>query len=446
MQLKYSEGDLLIQRETIDKEAEYILDRLKQVKTTDRTTIKKKIAMVLELNKKDLFDIPYIAYYKRIVFETELNQADIWKIFELDKEWIKFNENKKKIEKAFEVVKHYIDEPKYFPIEKRFIEGTYSNTELKDVEGFIEFIKEIFFEEVNTQKSLRENNITLRPLINSFAKNLKQYHPQIIKFAESFTISSYELATNLELIYSENKLTNIIVSENPSAKPSIKAFDFINNTYVQEIDVLKITCKFAALELSKHPYIRSFVRKLFFKNAKVFTEPTEKGKVELDIFHIFFKTKRIVGKPIDDFKNDLFLYMQEAENSDLIKILIDIDAGETQNIIEKIKRAYINCNASHDDQIVREWNLVREEVIKILIANYLLPDFINDARNELIVKAENYIAQECAKKFYSHIIMGPYKKIKEINEDEVNFLKRDENYVKVASVVLDNETKKVSPQ
>ena len=101
------------------------------------------------------------------------------------------------------------------------------------------------------------------------------------------------------------------------------------------------------------------------------------------------------------------------------------------------------------DQIVREWNMAREEIIKMLIMNFLTPDFILDAKAELLEKAEAFVIAECAKKFYSHIIQGPYKKGR-FNEEggdnveETNFLKRDENYVKVASIVFNADTRNVN--
>jgi len=50
---------------------------------------KLKIARVLEMYKRECFDIPYIALYRKTEYEQELNSKDVWRIFELDKEWVK---------------------------------------------------------------------------------------------------------------------------------------------------------------------------------------------------------------------------------------------------------------------------------------------------------------------------------------------------------------------
>ena len=60
---------------------------------------------VLELHKGNYDDIPYLATYKRNIYEMELTPKDVWKIFELDREWNKLFEMKQILTKAFENIK-----------------------------------------------------------------------------------------------------------------------------------------------------------------------------------------------------------------------------------------------------------------------------------------------------------------------------------------------------
>ncbi len=57
---------------------------------------KKKINTLLELFKKDFLDIPYIINYKYYLFEHEFQKNELWEIFELDTEYQKLLEFKKK--------------------------------------------------------------------------------------------------------------------------------------------------------------------------------------------------------------------------------------------------------------------------------------------------------------------------------------------------------------
>jgi hypothetical protein len=69
-------------------EADWILERMKTV-YENFSNVRKKIILVLDYYKKDYLDIPMIVYYRRMNYEPELSQKEIWKIFELDREWNK---------------------------------------------------------------------------------------------------------------------------------------------------------------------------------------------------------------------------------------------------------------------------------------------------------------------------------------------------------------------
>jgi hypothetical protein len=77
----------------IKPEVEWICE---QKNFNDSPNKKKKITTFLELYKKEFLDIPYIITYKYYLFEHELQIKDLWEIFELDKEYQKLVDLKKK--------------------------------------------------------------------------------------------------------------------------------------------------------------------------------------------------------------------------------------------------------------------------------------------------------------------------------------------------------------
>ena len=93
----------------LEYEAEWIIEKIRSYKQQNVSTaaLKKKILTVLEYYKKDFYDIPFIVYYRRMFYETELNQFDIWKIFEFDKEFNKFMSYKMNVTKMFNSIKSY---------------------------------------------------------------------------------------------------------------------------------------------------------------------------------------------------------------------------------------------------------------------------------------------------------------------------------------------------
>jgi len=74
-------------------------------------------------------------------------------------------------------------------------------------------------------------------------------------------------------------------------------------------------------DLHSMPSIRRDVRDEYLKRAKVFTTPTEKGKIMLDIFHPLYRTKNLeLGKPVTSFDDDLWILIESAEQQSLITV------------------------------------------------------------------------------------------------------------------------------
>lgn len=52
---------------------------------------------VISLFRKEKNDIPYIVKYRRYVYQKDLNEADVWSIFNYDIEFGKFKQQKNNI-------------------------------------------------------------------------------------------------------------------------------------------------------------------------------------------------------------------------------------------------------------------------------------------------------------------------------------------------------------
>ena len=84
------------------------------------------------------------------------------------------------------------------------------------------------------------------------------------------------------------------------------------------LDVIKEMCIFSAAELQSQPDIRRGFKKHYYDYGVITTQPTEKGKKELDVFHPSYRVKR-VSKKLSDLQNtDLFLDILQNESLGLI--------------------------------------------------------------------------------------------------------------------------------
>ena len=66
-------------------------------------------------------------------------------------------------------------------------------------------------------------------------------------------------------------------------------------------------CYYTAFELECQPDIRKFVKKLIKEHGYLKTEPTEKGKRELDLFHPSYWVKKVTKLLSEMINDDIFL-------------------------------------------------------------------------------------------------------------------------------------------
>jgi transcriptional accessory protein Tex/SPT6 len=81
-------------------EADWIFDKLLPNMQNDQITpsnVKGKILKVLILIRQQHLDIPMICKYRRYEFMKELEEKDVWLIFNLDQEYAKYKHNKLQI-------------------------------------------------------------------------------------------------------------------------------------------------------------------------------------------------------------------------------------------------------------------------------------------------------------------------------------------------------------
>lgn len=73
--------------------------------------------------------------------------------------------------------------------------------------------------------------------------------------------------------------------------------------------------------MSYHPIIKTWTLLKYKNSILISTEPTEKGKKEIDVLHQFFPVKRIHKCKLDEFqKNYNYLLLEKAENLGLINV------------------------------------------------------------------------------------------------------------------------------
>ena len=107
-------------------------------------------------------------------------------------------------------------------------------------------------------------------------------------------------------------------------------------------------CQYAALELECQPEIRKFFKQLVKEHGYFKTEPTEKGKRELDLFHPSYRVKKVTKLLSEITNDDIFLEIEQNLNLGLITFKIDLEDKESHfaKLFEKYQKQEQNNTES----------------------------------------------------------------------------------------------------
>lgn len=137
--------------EVLKREAEWIYSIIwEQNDQRDNGGIQKtqdnydKIIKVLKMIRNDQFDVPFITKYKLADLLPELGPDHIWKIFNLDIEYGKFEIQKKQIEDFFNQIKNFSDQNHDIAQIINQIHYINNHRELKDFYALVDFYKSYY--------------------------------------------------------------------------------------------------------------------------------------------------------------------------------------------------------------------------------------------------------------------------------------------------------------
>lgn len=450
-------------------EVDFIFDKLKSSrytssdKQTNQNKIKEKIKLVLSNMKVDFFEVPFIALYRKMNYEPELSQGDIWKIYELDVEWRKLKLVKEQNRKNFDQLRGLKFDNEELLI-KKYIENVRSVEDLWYIESFIAYIKKYYSEEIENIKSKQEkeekeekdegnyndNNTNLINLVDSTTiKNTnqnihirptktkqinKKQRDVLIEIGRSFSLTPIKFAENIDQMKQGHQIQGnpkLNYPRDPIQDPAEFIKQFLNEINDNSLELMKSVISFLSEELLFFPPIRHFLFGYLRQSAFISTKPTEKGVLEIDIFHHSFRVKRLLNKPINTFNNDLYMELHKAYKEGLITYSIDYDDSKLKDFLFRISKIFVKPDES---DLTKKWNYVRNEVIKSLISS-AKPEFKKRFETLLIVDAEKFIIDQACINFYSLLMTGPYKKQESNSGKSLYF----EDSPKTLSMVLSHE-------
>ena len=422
----------------IKEEVEWICE---QKSYNDFPNKKKKINTLLELFKKDFLDIPYIIYYKFYLFDHEFQQNELWEIFELDAEYKKLLDLKKKVINNFNQLEPFLKEKIYHNMKEKCIDEAKSIQSLKNMMNYINYNKEKYL-----PKNNNSDDQYLLPVPKSAL--IVQYNEKLEKYAEQLCLNSDDIASNIELIKNNENLSKLLHPPNPNSSYNDFLQDIASDNTAKS-KIMDNICYLISKEMMCHPYIKQYVYDYLRNCCYVTTNPTELGEKQLDLFHPSFRTKRIRERPIKTFLDDWFLDVYQREKERLINITIEIkEDQENSKIFKEIFTRALNSVENNDNMLDNngygikqekdmldednnynynnnrsDWFYFRQSVIKTFLES-IFKQFIIDIKTELKEKAENFVINVCAENFEKLLMGEPY--IVKPNSDDDKAKKNNE--------------------
>ena len=422
--IKYSNNVKKVEnaQNLIDEEVNWIIFQLDFDVNNDN--LKNVLKKILELHKKEYKDIPYIAIYYKYLYKDYLDYEQIYDILSFyDIEFIKFSQGKNIILSQFEYIKEYMSNEEKEVFYNEFLKNCYSEIDLKYIKAYFSFLSRLNKDDI-INKGIE---ILLSNLIkyNNFSKLKSCIQISYKSISNIFMLSLPEIEQNL-IYYSKGEFDKIKEAPFPDVTIKEIATQYTTKDNIQEIEILTQTAKYIACLLGKYPFIRKLLYDYFYDNSILNTNPTEKGKKILTVFHPYFRCKRIKNKKISDFipnknkgiydnnKGEFYLEIQDCINNGLINMEIQIENNEEKySELSKKFSMCVNGIKSESEFKIKinpeekkfQYRIMRDEAIRLLIndINYLKSEFLEDIKKELYDYSIKCIMRKSAKNFHDLI-------------------------------------------
>ena len=385
-----------------------------------KPNFKETITHVITLHKQSKFDIPYLCLlYKSQLDKSELRDDDVYDILSIyESVFCSIKLHKQEVYDLFNKHKHVIERfnENIDTFKQEYIDAVFSFNEIENVKQYINYIIQLNGEDAMIIDNDKTNN-----MLNEYAQRQR-----IESFAKEFNLPLEHIILNLKRIVTQTTANNSFehISDLYTPPQLSESLEMITKKYINEhntsssssneIEItLLIFIKFYAQYLSMHPYINQLLYDFFKDKTVLSTSPTEQGEKELNVYHKYFKCKRISKRPINTFLTNsssfhqgegcsydeddcIYLDIIHCEKEKLIKINLDLNISETDiTSLQSQISAAVNGKFTLDTQEDK----IRNEVISLLIKNYTNDHFYINISNELELNAERGLIHICKQRF-----------------------------------------------
>lgn len=201
--------------------------------------------------------------------------------------------NRKLLEKSFEKLVDFVPVP-------RLIQQLYGVSFDKfNLENLLEYYDfQVLLNPKINEQAMDNPDKVYKKSVRTYVK--PEFKVKFDDFAKQHLLAPEELAENLhegKILHSPPYIEELL-TESTHKRYVDETIPKLSNPE----SFLTQLCDYVAHDLFYHPIIRKVVYRQYFEKVLLSTEPTQKGKKELDIYNINYCIKRIDGRPLKDLE------------------------------------------------------------------------------------------------------------------------------------------------
>ncbi|VDD93440.1 unnamed protein product [Enterobius vermicularis] len=379
-----------------------------------------KIREALRFIRNQLFEVPFIAFYRKEYVESCLAINDLWKVYQWDEKWCHLEQRKKRLLELMKRMLNYqmendnaSDLRVVTEQDMNEVHGVQTVEGLMDVSAKFQLYygaevpKMIDWEKI---QNLSEDDPEREAVETRFraATRTDKYmlciQNKIDEMAVRFGLTPLQFAENLEW-----KRHEIVQDDD---EPLKAAEQYVCESFPSPQAVVDGAVYVVAKQLSREPKVREFLRTKYRENLKISIWPTKKGREEIDESHRLFFKRYIKNKPVREVRHDEYLWYVQAKNSGLLNIKLFCDTEDDIRIGETLL-SQITANEpfykNEFSNLVRLWNDIRTEAVKMCVNQFLLPGLEMEAHERLMEEAREYVIKQCTQNLYERIKTATYR-------------------------------------
>uniref|UniRef100_A0A0K0DMN9 Suppressor of Ty 6 homolog n=1 Tax=Angiostrongylus cantonensis TaxID=6313 RepID=A0A0K0DMN9_ANGCA len=333
------------------------------------------IKEALNFMRNQLFEVPFIAFYRKELVSSVLSINDLWKVYEWDEKWCHLQNRKKK-------VADFIGAVLLFPVQ--------SANSVEAIGDLSAQFHLYYGSEVNRMldweaaQKVGKIAFPIQMLIYVYIQLCVDNG--IGEMVARFGITARQLAENLDWKKHE-------IEQDPVA-PKVAAADYTSSAFPTPEAVIAGAIYMMARELSREPSARERIRQVYRENAKLYIRPTQKGREHLDETNPVWKMRYVKGKPVTKLEEEEYLYYYQAKVAEHLDVRFTFEKELDDSVLYYgilSFSVYVIFFQDEYSEVVEEWNSIREKATKMAIDEMLLPFLEKELEQKLLDEAKESV-------------------------------------------------------